>query len=298
MFYCLFVGWDSVDWHRLKQTLALPKIQPRPPCPPRIYQKLYKFLDAALLAGTRQSERSPKVDRSASMSTSSPAKPKTPVKRTPLKPTIPRRTTPRHPRTTSEIPKWVMPTIRQLCKTLGAPKASPHVFVGVSSILTLPSPREEDSTASIAASSREIKTPALIIAVLFIVTTRLSGVETRADEYSRQRAKALALLRDSATEQEDREQVKDADVNDCMKEIRDKGWTDLDWFANIPIGGGLAAVEAENIEGEASADEEGIGQALIPSKNNSDDLRGSNDTCLQAGLGTMVGISPIREDNY
>ena len=100
-------------------------------------------------------------------------------------------------------------------------------------------------------------------------------------------------------EQDDREPIKDADVNDCMREIRDKGWTDLDWFANIPVGGELALVEAENSEGEASADEdEGLGETLMPFKQNNDDSRGFNDIYLQAGLGTMVGISPIRRDNH
>lgn len=33
---------------RLKQRLNLPRIEPRPPCGPRIYKKLYKFLESAL----------------------------------------------------------------------------------------------------------------------------------------------------------------------------------------------------------------------------------------------------------
>ena len=180
-----------------------------------------------------------------------------------------------------------MPTIRQLCQRLGAPKAPPHVFAGVSSILTLPPPREAGSTARLADSSRKVKVPALIIAVLFIVTTRLAGVETRADVYPRQRAEALALLKDSSPEQVDREPVDDTDVNDCMREIRDKGWTELDWFANIPVGGGLITVGAEDYE-DASAAEEGTQETLLPSKS-TNDLRGSNNDYLRAGLGTMVG---------
>ncbi len=146
-------------------------------------------------------------------------------------------------------------------------------------------------TTSTAESPRKIKVPALIIAVLSVVTTRLAGVETSAIEYSRQKAEALALFENSGADLGSREQLDDADINECMREIRDKRWTDLDWFANIPVGGGLVTVEAENNEGEASADEDGTNGTVIPSKRSMDDLRGSDNDYLQAGLGTMVDLS-------
>ena len=183
-----------------------------------------------------------------------------------------------------------MPTIRHLCKSLGAPNAPPHVFAGVSSILTLPPPREFDPKAITVESTRNLKIPALIVAVFFIVTTRLAGIGTPADEYSRQTAKALALIKDSGAEQGDIEHSGDADVNDCMREIRDKGWNELDWFANVPMGAGLVTMGADNGEGEASADEDGTWEKLIPSKGSVNDLLGSHNSYLQAGLGTMVGV--------
>ena len=275
--------------HRLKQTLALPKIQPRPPCPPRIYQKLYRFLNAALPARVRRSDRALKVGGSAITPTSSPAKPRTPIHRTPLKPTTPRRKTPHCSQTAEEVPDWVMPTIRHLCKSLGALKAPPHVFAGVSSILTLPPPRKANSTVGATDSPRKPNIAALIVAVLFIVTTRLAGVATPADEYTRQTAEALAFLKGNGVERGEQGDSGEADVNDCMREIRDKGWTELDWFTNIPIGGGLVTATAENNEGEASADEEGTRKTVIPFKESIDGLKYCHKTYLQAGLGTMVG---------
>ena len=180
-----------------------------------------------------------------------------------------------------------MPTIRHLCKSLAAHNAPPHVFAGVSSILTLPPPREPDSTSRAADSTRQLKIPALIVAVLFIVTTRLAGVETPAGEYARQTAIALALLKDRGAELGDQGNLED--VNECMREIRDKGWNELDWFANIPVGGGSVTQEAGNSEGEAFVDDEGVRETLIPFKKSTDVLKHSHNNYLQAGLGTMVG---------
>ncbi len=183
-----------------------------------------------------------------------------------------------------------MPTIRQLCERLEAPKAPPHVFAGVSSILTLPPPREAVTDASIASPPRKIKVSALIIAVFLVVTTRLAGVETRANEYLRLKAEALALLDNSNAEQDDWGQVDDADINDCMREIKDKGWTELDWFANIPVGGGFVTADADDNEGEASPDEDETYKTMIAPMECTNNVRGSNNDYLQAGLGTMVGV--------
>ena len=131
-----------------------------------------------------------------------------------------------------------------------------------------------------------VKAPALIIAVLFLAITRLSGVGTDSDEYPRQRAEALRLLKSSASEHHDREEVEEADVNECMRLIGHEGWADMDWFANIPLGGGLVAAEAGDEHGEVSDDEEGIHETVVNFNQNRD----GDQNYLQAGLGTMVRV--------
>ena len=275
------------EQHRLRRTLNLPKIQPRPPCPPKVYQKLYKFLDAALRTDIRRSERSLRTNEPTPIPTSSPAKSKTPTKRTLLKPTTPRKKTTQRSQTISDIPNWIMPTIRQLCKKFDTPRAPPHVFAGVSSILTLPSTRELDSS-----TPSRVKIPALIIAVFFLATTRLSGVETDADEYTQQRAKALELLKDGAMEH-DREEIEETDVNECLRMVGQEGWADMDWFANIPLGSGAVAAEEADNDEDTSEDEEGIQDTAVTFDKGIRDLKNSSQSYLQAGLGTMVGVLKI-----
>lgn len=122
---------------RLKQSLGLPKIQPRPPCPPKIYQKLYRYLDTALPAGTKRRGRPAKSIDQHGIPTSSPAKTRMPAKATPQKSLTTTARTIGKARS-AEVPSWIMPTIRQLCSKLGGPAAPPHVLAGVSSVLTLP----------------------------------------------------------------------------------------------------------------------------------------------------------------
>lgn len=108
----------------------------------------------------------------------------------------------------------------------------------------------------------------------------------------------MAFLENSGAEQSNREQVVDADIDDCMREIKEKGWTELDWFANIPIGGGFVTADTDDNEGEASADEDETPKTLIAPMECTDNLGGSNNNYLQAGLGTMVSDFSIHRDKY
>lgn len=186
-----------------------------------------------------------------------------------------------------------MPTIRKLCIALGTPAAPAHVLAGVSSILTLPAPIP-DGKRTAAPGHKIDKIPALIVAVLFYVMTRLSGKETSAEEYPREREAAIKALQQIETgreEREEREEVDDDDVDDWMREISVRGWIGLDWFENITQGAGLGLpendIDSEDGEDamEAGAAKRGRFSALSPPKMNN----------LQSGLGTMVGIA-VRSD--
>lgn len=180
-----------------------------------------------------------------------------------------------------------MPTIRQLCTEFGADTAPPHIFAGVSSILTLPPPIPVDSTPKSAEVLGKVKISALIIAVYFIVTTRLAGVGTPPNEYSRQKGEALAIIK-AGGDSAELEDLGDADVDTCMREIRDRGWTLLDWFANIREGTGLGAGGTEDDEGEASQDEAEKLPVQLQSSKGDVDVQDMDKDYLQAGLGTMV----------
>ena len=282
----------------MKLNLDLPKIEPRPPCPPRIYQKLYKFLDGALTAGTRRSGRPTRPSEILSTPTSSPAKPRTPAKSTLVKAaTTPRRKGNPLARVVPEVPKWVLPTIRHLCKTLGAPAAPHHVFAGVSSILTLPSPRSDDENILNSQHGDE-DIPALIIVVTLLVITRLSGEKMAAEEFIRLRGLAIIGLRNSGVKEVDQEVADDDKVTECvanwMREIGVKGWTELDWFDNVGEGTGLdiASHDArKRILGNnvGAEDDEIDDPKTISILENVASTKGDeDDNHLRSGLGTMV----------
>lgn len=181
-----------------------------------------------------------------------------------------------------------MPSIRLLCTALNAPTAPPHIFAGVSSVLTLSPPIPPTSPAR---NSTNTKLPALIIAIALIVYTRLSGTATPAREYARQKSLGLAVLAESTPK--DVAQNEPVDVDAWFREIRDRGWTQCDWFANVPEGAGLgvssSAGEANNSTNEETETQE---PSIITHKDI--DLNPTVDvddqSFLLPGLGTMVFI--------
>lgn len=221
-----------------------------------------------------------------------------------------------------------MPAIRVLCEKFGAPAAPPHVYAGVSSILTLAAPiqvqRTDGSVEGVEGEERSsrrrakdptkrcTKIPALIVAVGLIVYTCLSGKSTPPAEYARQKTLGLDSLRGLVPPVEavpvgagqEGEELKEADNDDnnldnpanvdgWLREIRDRGWTQLDWFKNVGQGTGLKV-------GDGGEDEDGEEAHHNGNEEGDDDegswtvRRGLEDGVeekeyLQAGLGTMVG---------
>ena len=285
---------DIKDGCRLKLSLGLPKIQPRPPCPPRIYQKLYKYLDSALSAGARRSGRPPKQTEAP---TSSPVKPRTPAKSTPFKARTPKsRSSHGRQAFASEVPKWVMPLIRHLCRALGAPAAPVHVFAGVSSILTLPAPTQVNHESE-KALLKPLNVSALVIVVYLLVSTRLSGAPMPPEEFVRLRTLAIETLRGSgvgeAVEQVSEESAVVGHITSWMREVSSNGWAELDWFANVPEGGGVSLDGgSENVDDSAGdGDYEWRHTSSIFKYLDVDEAEDEN--VLRPGLGTMVGVRTV-----
>jgi len=257
-----------------------------------VYQKLYRYLDGTLPAGIRKSSRASRLHDSASIPNSLPAKPYTPAKAAHVRPDIPKRKTAQRKATAiREVPAWVMPAIRQLCKRMSTPAAPHHIFAAVSSIL-----QSEDNE-----DVNDLKIPALIVALYLLITTRLAGVEKKPAEYSTQRTYVLNTLNELVESEVAPQDAEEADIDDCMAKIRDRQWTKMDWFANIPVGTGIGGSEEEAVD-DASSDEDANAVQLLPVKRRKLDTRESADqTYLQAGLGTMVSLEqfqPFFETNH
>lgn len=174
-----------------------------------------------------------------------------------------------------------MPVVRQLCKEMGAPAAPHHIFAGVSSILA----SQEQQSA--------VKIPAMIVAVYILVTTRLSGIETAPGEYQNLRNLALEIVKDAAKKDEPYMEVGNCDIDNCMREVKDQKWTEMDWFRNIIPGAGVSLAEGaeDDAENGSDVDEEVEGGILPVTKENFDGQDSLEQDYLQVGLGTMVGDS-------
>ena len=257
---------------RLKQNLELPKIEPRPPCPPKVYQKLYKFLDSALPSSVRKSSRS---SRSAPTATSSASKHARPDK--PAMSINPRRKKDQSAAMNPETPTWVMPVIRNMCRKLGALAAPHHVFAGVSSVLSS-SDRPVDTNVA-----------ALVITLYILVLTRLTGVEAEPAEYFRRKQLALEIVEEAMTDQGEQMACNQADIDDYMLYVSKYRWTDMDWFSNVDVGSGYHGREDSQRRDAGDDDvDEDEGHILLRPSKGFISMGSEEENYLQAGLGTMM----------
>lgn len=190
------------------------------------------------------------------------------------------------------VPDWVMTAIRVLCRRLEAPSAPPHVFSGVSSILTVPSPASESLDPSEMERLRSLSVEALVIAVYLLVRNRLSGVETDSERYSVQRDEAVMIMSELRSDDEPSVLLDSASVDSWMGEISNSRWTEMDWFENIGEGAGLETdlIRTKSDDGldRSDFDED---EDLVIGRNESNRYEAERPF-LQPGLGTMVSFKP------
>lgn len=109
-----------------------------------------------------------------------------------------------------------------------------------------------------------------------------------ASEYQRQRGQALQMLQQLARTEMGMEDIGNLDVDNCMRQVRDQGWTEMDWFENIPAGAGLDVSDGMD-EVADDYEDPGEGEQLLPLTRKHVGKVGLADAnYLQAGLGTMV----------
>ncbi|KAI1409950.1 hypothetical protein F5Y13DRAFT_78770 [Hypoxylon sp. FL1857] len=251
---------------RLKITLDLPPIQPRPPVPPRIYKKLYAHLDNVLPAnsvgrsgrvrtpsskmresgifssgGRIPSRGTPTREESLAKFRSSPAikGDNTPTKSTGKPPALPAKKKAGGP--VSALPAWVRPTIQFMCKELDEERIGKTVLAGMQTIAAPHGRRTKDEWVN-------GNLTALLAAVYFLVSSQLyvleQGKELDDPQYIRMRKailKALGAAQDNVSiigMDEDElwigwEDIKSKDVDSAVAKVVENGWQKEEWFAGI-----------------------------------------------------------------
>ncbi|ORY06526.1 origin recognition complex subunit 6-domain-containing protein [Clohesyomyces aquaticus] len=238
---------------RLKKRLNLPTITSRPPCPPRIYKKLYKYLESALPESTSRAPETPRKS-AAQPSASARTTPKTPLnaRKTP-------RSTAKVNGQSQEAPEWAMPTIRTLAKAFSYANAAPHVYTGVESTLPLlarmtaatppetPSKRPRRSSAMALAPISDLSDTrvfALIAVMLLYVLSRLSPQEITPEQFDEWRDKAVSTILQCKAAHSIAEDELVTDIDDLMPLAQEEGWLRMEWFLNV-----VPAEDGDEMEG-------------------------------------------------
>ncbi|USP74439.1 uncharacterized protein yc1106_01713 [Curvularia clavata] len=266
---------------RLKKRLNLPAIASRPPCPPRIYKKLYNYLNSALPDPFATSEPQTPRKSAASAPASARNTPKTPLsaKKTP-------HSTKRGHENNGEPPEWVMPTIRALAKAFEYPAVIPHVYTGVESIYPLlarmaaaaaetPSKRQRraTSTAHSSADVSDTRIASVIVVVFLLVLSRMKDVDISPDEYEEWVSKAMnAVLEASPTQDITIEELRPT-IEPTLAMAREEGWLQMQWFESVKPAGNEDEMEGVELTGDMTVKPNGLG------------VRSGSD---YIGLGTMM----------
>jgi origin recognition complex subunit 6 len=251
---------------RLKTTLNLPKIEPRPPCPPRIFSKLYSYVDKTLVSASTSRKRARQNERQTG-----PERETLPERHTPSKDkSFEGFRTNRTPRPGLKyagmknvlLPRWVGPAIRTVCKEMDTGNAVPHVFAGVETLLFLLPPQAGEQKL-------EGKIAALIAAVWFYVTVKMEAAPTDDQAFRQRRKRVFGILKglkgdeavnakvgegEEAWEGWDVVTVKDVDA--WLLEITEKGWLRMEWYGNVEDGGGVSGDVPDEEEDHDEEDEQ------------------------------------------
>lgn len=264
---------------RLKITLDLPPIEPRPPIPPRIYKRLYTHLDNILPNNADRRRSSSRVHTPNAKSSGlegSPASQSRPLpsRGTPTKaqslaqfrskngtPTTnktPARNGDSNDTNREGLRLWVAPVIRHICTQTDNKKIAATVVAGVETIVG--GRRAEDSWVS----EHITETLAVILHAVFVQAKALSytpGEEERQDLVVPTRKEILELLgrvrsevvfigmeEDGAWDGFSKVRVKDFD--EAAKYALEQDWFESDWFRSI-----------DDIINPANIDDAGLGEA-------------------------------------
>ncbi|KAF5655550.1 origin recognition complex subunit 6 [Fusarium sp. NRRL 25303] len=252
----------NIACDRLKITLDLPPIEPRPPIPPRIYKRLYTHLDNILRGNSTPTRATPGRTRTpgsrfrdADNSPASGSRPlpsrATPTKeqslaqfRTPTKgvtDTPTKSTRKKEAFARVNLQAWIHPTTRWVCAETDHKKLAPTILAGMENIITPAGRRTDDDWVL-------QNLTALFAAIYFFVTMRVkalvSGEGIDREGYVPLRKEILALLARARSEvtvkdlaEEDAWEgwstVKSKDFDDAVAKVNERAWLTGDWYQGI-----------------------------------------------------------------
>ncbi|KAH6977097.1 origin recognition complex subunit 6-domain-containing protein [Ilyonectria sp. MPI-CAGE-AT-0026] len=252
----------NIACDRLKITLDLPPIEPRPPIPPRIYKRLYAHLDN-ILPNSASTPRTPSgrvrtpSGRLRDLGTSPASATRVPSRATPTKerslaqwrtPSKAGDGTPMKSasKATDSVPEngfhpWIQPATRFICQETNHKKLAPTILAGMEAIIA-PGGRKTDDEWVLQ------NTTVLFAAIYFFVTMRIralaSGEAIDRDGYVPQRKEILALLTRARKEvtvlgldDDDAwngwSKPKTTEFDDAVAKVNERGWLTGDWYQGI-----------------------------------------------------------------
>ncbi|KAF2032518.1 hypothetical protein EK21DRAFT_60770 [Setomelanomma holmii] len=266
---------------RSKKRFNLPTIVSRPPCPPRIYKKLYNYLSSVLPAPVTTREPHTPSKKATSAAASARNTPKTPAgwRKTP-------RSELKLDERGAEVPEWVMPAIRSLLKAFEYPSAAPNIFTGVESILPLlahmsgataetPSKRPR-RTAATSASVPDVRICALIAVVFLYIFAKMKDVDITPEQYIDWRETAVNTLLDLPIGENIAYDELSLETQELMPMAKAEGWLGMEWLLNV-----VPQDDGQEMEGIETADNTGrsIASRSVARKTGGSDY---------IGLGTMM----------
>ncbi|KAI9894973.1 MAG: hypothetical protein M1814_000194 [Vezdaea aestivalis] len=279
---------------RLKTSLDLPPITPRPPCAPKSYQALYTHFSTLLAQRKRGRPRKGEEVYTDSLTVVEPivppVRPLQPVDLPEDKAALPargRRSTGQASRSTKisaarkdiALPVWLVKTVRSLCRTLGTPNAIPHVLAGISTVgagqgdASKPAKSQDLNLADSPSSKPSWQENLLALAVevyLLVVSQMNSSTSSESDTIQR-RHEILDLLGKDSTATDAGSTIDIEDLVQWQHELESKNWVEEAWFQNIK---GMIVPDDKNEE-EATEDNQDA---------EDEDLMGH----MSRGLGTMM----------
>lgn len=212
--------------------------------------------------------------------------------------------------------------IRTLCKALKTPAAAPHVFTGVSTVLStirgnenssgtparkrarlLSAPATNDTTTP-APTFEAKRIPALIAVVTMYILSALNSPPSP-EEYTALRKTAIKSLLKSvpAIESDEAELIEDIEI--LIREATN-GWLEMEWYQNVqPAHNSKDEAEENGGEEADEEDEEGGPLATKASQRREKQKRNQidNSAAPKRAFGTMMTdatdwLSDVRRADY
>lgn len=314
----------EIACNRLRAQLRLPAIKngAGAPCQPRVYAKLLRFFEGALVDANTGSltprwrkrdgdgnlKEPPSASSTRQSATSTPSKQGLDVEDTPTK----KRTVDRNPgaqfagtikagrKKQSEgggldgddkAPRFVMPAIRKLCGEFSTSSLAPHVYTGTCVVLKLAELWDSETEAD---DALRFDILTLITALYLMVLTRMQEGQMTTEVYTEVTSKSIDILKIRGEGM--------AKVEEWISRLNEEGWcNDEDWWDSVP-----ESVLVFGAEQDQPTVDDGDNGGLLRGKQRPRDSssrpkdvdKDDPDGVLLPGLGTMLhdGIDWTSED--